>query len=240
MWPFKQKQRDLEFIDTSKSTYMNFPVMRARDVPLPCYEHQKKKFGKATFPKCPGMIDYAHLGYIIPAWVDMHFMANKAGIIYSIGSSKRGDAGFQQGRRMEPGIVDGILHNPDVDQTPVLFGAPWQIFTPHNMSALLLPPIYHGKFTEDLHVWPGVVDYNKFHTVNFVVSAKRECNVTIKAGEPLLHVIPLINQEFNAGYGPPTPEQEAMGKNQIPSGDTQYYRKFFMTAKKYFIQEKNT
>lgn len=238
MWPFKQKQRDLEFVDTSKKVYMRFPVMRAKDVPLNCYEYQKKKFGKATFPQCPGMIDYAQLGYIIPAWVDINIMANKAGVVHSIGGHRRGDNGFIQGRKMEKGIIDGILSNSEVDQTPILFAAPWQVFTPHNMSAMLLPAVYHSNFNEDLHVWPGIVDYNKFHTLNFIVSAKRECNIQIKAGEPLLHVIPFINQEFNAGYGPPNPEQEALGSNQIPSNDTQYYRKFFMTAKKYLLNQR--
>jgi hypothetical protein len=241
MWPFNKKQRDLEFIDSSKITYPRFPIMMAKDVKPSCYEYQKNKYGKVEFPRCPGMIDYARLGYIVPAWTDIRVMANKAGIMTSVGSAKRGNPGFDNARRMETNIMDGYTSkDPNITPVPLLFGSPWKIFTPHNLSVLIMPAVYHSTFLEDLDVWPGVVDYNKFHTMNFICSPKRECDVTIKAGDPLLHLIPFENKEILAGYGPPSPEQEAIAGNQIPSGDTQYYRKFFMYAKKFLLSEKNT
>jgi hypothetical protein len=240
MWPFKPKQKDLEFVDMSKITYPRFPVLRAKDVKPLCYEMQKAKYGKVTFPQCPGMIDYSQIGYIIPAWTDIHIMANKAGVCSAIGTPERGNRDFEIAKRMDKTIVDGYINSKEVDQVPLHFGGPWKLFTPHNMSALILPATFHSSFLDDLVVWPGVVDFNKFHTINFIASAKRECNIIIKAGEPLLQVIPFINQEFNAGYGPPTLEQEHIACNEIPGNDTHYYRKFYMSIKKYLLSEKNT
>lgn len=239
LWPFTKQQKDLEFIDTSDKTYTRFPILRAKDVKPLCYEHQKSKYGKVQFPKCPGMIDYAQLGYIITAHVDINIMANKAGVLTSVGSQQRGDGGFQKPRRMESAILDGYATADGVEPVPLLLDLPWKIFTPHNMSAIVLPALYHSDFLDDLSVWAGVVDYNKFHTLNFIFSPKRECNITIKAGTPILQIIPFINQEISAGYGPGTPEQRSLAANQIPSGDTQFYRKFYMQAKKYFLSEKS-
>jgi hypothetical protein len=55
--------------------------------------------------------------------------------------------------------------------------------------------------------------------------------VHIKAGDPLLHVIPFWNKEFNAGFGPGSQDQVDKWNNEIPGDDKQYYRKFQMLRK---------
>lgn len=227
-----KKTRDLEFVDTSRTAYQTFPIMRAIDVKPRTFDIQKNKHQKHLMPHCPGMIQYAQLGYIIPAWVDIHIMANKAGVVHYIGSKDRGDRGYLEGRFMEANVVEGLVHPQDgVPVTPLNFGSPWGIFAKGNVTALLLPAYFHSDFLDDLEVFPGSVDYQKFHTANFICAPKRKCQVHIKAGDPLMHVIPFWNKEFNAGFGPGTDEQLDYYKNTMPGDDKQYYRKFQMLKK---------
>lgn len=232
MFDLFKKQKDLEFVDTSRTAYQTYPVMRAADVKPVTFEHQKTKYHKHLMPHCPGMIQYAEMGYIIPAWVDIHIKANKAGVAHYIGSSDRGTRNYLPGRAMDPNIIDGIFEPEDgVPLTALNFGSPWGIFAKGDVTALLLPAQYHSTFLDDLLVLPGSVDYKKFHTSNFICVPKRECEVHIKAGDPLLHVIPFWNKEFNAGFGPGTDVQIDKWNNEIPGDDKQYYRRFQMLKK---------
>jgi hypothetical protein len=238
MFSLFKKEKDIEFVDISRNAYQKFPVMLAKDVPTLGKDTRIEKHGINKFAHCPGMIDYANMGYIIPAWVDIHIKANKAGTVYRTGSAKRGDRGYAQPRKMDQTIVDGMLNVEDgIDLTVLHIGSPWHIFTSKNVSALLLPASYHSPFLADLHIWPGAVDYKNFHSANLICSPKRECEIHIKAGEPLLHVIPFLNKDMLSGYGPGTNQQVDSINSQITSGDSQYYRKY-LGIKKFFGLDK--
>lgn len=232
--PWLNNQKDIEFIDGSRNAYQKFPVMLAKDVPVLGRDLRIEKYGVNSFPHCPGMIDYANMGYIIPAWIDMHIKANSAGSVVEIGSAKRGTRGFHLPKRMDETIVDGMLAVKDnVPLSVWHIGAPWSIFVNKNISAIVLPASYHSSFIEDLHIWPGVVDYQNFNTINLICSPKRECEIHIKAGEPLLHVIPFLNTDLEGGYGPGTQEQLDLIRNQLTGSESQYYRRF-LQVKKFF------
>ena len=231
-------ERDLEFIDTMRVAYQNFPVQRAKDVKPASFEVQKKKHGKHLFAHCPGMINYADLGYIIPAWIDMHILANKAGVAHYIGGPNRGDNGYKNARDMNPDFLDGIVETEDgVPPKALLYASPWGIFGNGNISALVMPALYHSTFLDDLYVVPGIVDYEKFHTVNFICMPKRRCEVHIKAGDPLLHVIPFWNKDMRAGYGPGEDYQVDSHNVQIKTEEAQYYRKYMALKKKFDLEK---
>ncbi len=235
MWPFKKREFDIEFVDSTQKAFMRNPVMRASDVPPRCYASQKEKFGKVRFPQCPSMIDYARMGYIIPAWADIHILANKAGVSYQVGSKRRGSP-FAPGRLMDSSIVEGVLApEDDVPPTVLHFGSPWSIFAAKGISAFLMPATYHSNFLDDLMIFPGVVDYGKFHTANMICAPRRACDVRIRAGDPLLHVIPLRVEDIKGGFGPASVEQQGMIGNQIYTGSSQVYRKLYHVMKKFTL-----
>jgi hypothetical protein len=181
------------------------------------------------------MLDYARMGYIIPAWTDIHILANKAGVSYRVGSEKRGNP-FAPGRLMDPSIVDGVLDpEDDVPLTVLHFGAPWSIFAAKGIAAFLMPATYHSNFLDDLMVFPGVVNYDKFHTANFICAPRRTCDVRIRAGDPLLHVVPLRVEDIKGGLGPANIEQQGALISQIYTGDSQVYRKMYRTVKKFTL-----
>jgi hypothetical protein len=229
-WKFWEKPAlDLEFIDTSRSAYTHNPIVLAKDVKPHFYQHQMQKYGEYKWAHCPGMIDLKNYGYIIPAWEDIQIKANKAGVVALVGERENA---FKKPKFMQNSIVDGIFKpDPSVSLNAVHIGTPWAIVCSKNISALILPAFYHSSFLDDLYVYPGLVDYCKFSSCNFIFSPKRACNIKIRAGEPMLHVIPFTNNDVRAGYGPSNQYHDDL-VNSIPSSVKQFYRKYLQVNKK--------
>lgn len=232
---FGKKQRDIEFVDTTRLVYQKIPVQLAREVKPKYFEEQKKNSGKILFSHCPGMFDQYKFGYIIPAWTDIHIKANKAGCVVILGGSR--GSPFLPPTRMNSSIVDGIFKPEGIDLSVWHVPSPWSVQTKKDISALVNSPVFHWSFNDDIHVWPGIVDYKNFSTINFIFSPKRGCEITIPAGEPLLHVMPFFNKDISGGFGPATQEQIDSHKYQIVSSEKQSYRKRLQTVKKFFLND---
>lgn len=237
---FRKDDIDFRFADNAEGTvYPHYPPILAKDL-KPLKEHQEKKFGDYRFPGCPGMHDYARLGYIIPAWANFNIKANKAGTVIILGSTteqerKKRAIPVGQPQEMARDITDGAYQPQDgVNGSVWNCPGPWKIHATKNISCLVLPAFFHSTFLDDLYVYPGVVDYNKFTVINFICSAKRPCELQIKAGDPLLHVIPFITtKDIVASYGPATQlERDAV---KVPKWFTElnFYRRYYMIRKKF-------
>lgn len=243
---FKKETEDLRFIDTSEnsSIYPHFPPVLAKDVPPFFKDTQEKLFGSYQFVGCPGMHDYSKYGYIVPAWTDIHIKANKAGNVAMCGA--RGEdflsrlPPVKQPLRMDVPLIHGLFEFQD-NIEPCIWNVPgpWNILGTKNVSALVMPAIYHCDFFDDLYVYPGIVDYEKFHTINFICSPKRKCEVHIKAGTPLLHVLPFYTTKtIVASYGPATSEQKDAMHIHKEFWIKNFYRKYYMVKKKFKIFKK--
>ena len=242
---FSKEADDLYFYDVTadRIVYQNYPPVLAKDVKPFFKNHQEEKYKSYNFPGCPGMHDYSRMGYLIPAWSDFHIKANKAGSIAAIGSIgeeslKRGTS-HRQPKQMSVDVTDGLFKFEDGIQ-PAIWNFPgaWSVRSSKNVSALVLPAIFHSNFLDDLYVYPGVVDYNGFATMNFICSAKRNVEVHIKAGDPILHVIPFITQrDFKASYGSGAQEHEDYSKQIKWFHTTNFYRKYYMIKKKFSLEK---
>ena len=93
------------------------------------------------------------------------------------------------------------------------------------------------QILDKLYFYPGVVDYDKFRTINPIVSVTKKCQLTIPVGEPLLHVIPLFNDKIVCGYGPPTPEQQGELVYDPTVHTNHFYRKKYQVKKSYSLEE---
>lgn len=229
-WKFWQKSNDIQFVDTTRRVYNTHPIQLAKNVKAPFQATQMNAFSEYKFAICPGMIDYKNFGYIVPAWDDIHILANKAGTAAVVGGGSRATA-FAQARGMDPNIVEGIFQPDEVPLAPIHVGSPWSIFVNNKkMSAMLMPAFYHSSFLDDLYVFPGIVDYGNFTVMNFIFAAKRPCNITIKVGEPLLHIIPFLGNDIKAGYGP-AEDHQIDAANSIFSSSKQFYRRYLQRRK---------
>lgn len=243
----KKDVADLTFYDMSPESiiYSHYPPMLAKDVKPFFKKEQEDNTETYNFPGCPGMHDFSRIGYIIPAWSDFHIKSNKAGTVAMIGSrgedsQKRGTP-LKQPQNMATNITQGLFEYKDGVKPHVWnFPGAWTVRSSTTASALVLPAYFHSNFLDDLYVYPGVVDYNGFCTINFICSAKRPCEVLIKAGDPILHVIPFITtRDFIADYGPTTQEHVHYSKLLKWFHTLNFYRKHYMIKKKFRLSKRD-
>ena len=227
----KPELPDIQFLDTKRLSYQVHPIVSAKEVPAYFQAAQIKNQGRFRWADCPGMIDLKNFGYIIPAWDDIHIIANRAGVKVLIGG-KRG-TGFDTAKMMEADICDSIVTPEDnVPLTTINCNSPWAVMVNNKkLSAAVLPATYHSPFLDDLYVYPGLVDYSgNFSSLNFIFSPKRECKFTIPAGTPLLQVLPFEARHIRAGYGPADDYQKDKARSMI-SSVKQFYRKYCQQRK---------
>lgn len=192
-------------------------------------EAQRGRDGMSKFANCPGMWDHFTAGYIIPAWTDITIKANKAGIVVKLLDDY---GGTSKAVPMNQALLDGFL--PEVKTAKFLvtkIPMPWGIYTKPGWSAYCLPAIFHSTFLNDLHVYTGVVDYDVFHVANLIISPLRECEVQIRAGDPLVQVIPFRREKVTAVCGPATKVEQDVYKYGYPTRIRAAYRRLFHQRK---------
>lgn len=236
----QNNKNQLEFVDSSKLIFASLPIQLAKDVPVNSKKMHDDAGEKFKFPICPGTFDYSRLGYIVPSWSDFHIKVNRAGCRVIIGGSNR-NSPFKPPHPMDQSIVKGIFKLHDgIQLQPFNINSPWKVFcNDKDISALLLPAWYHAdpEFLDNFYLYPGIVDYNTFHTMNVIFAPKRKCEYTIKAGDPLLQVIPFYNKPIVCGYGPPTIEQESLLGYDPTIHEKNFYRKNHMVKKEFKLEQ---
>ncbi len=234
----REPKYDLTFYDSLNQSWTNAPPVLAKDV-KPLKQSQEKTYDEYKFAGCPGMFDYSRFGYIVPAWAPISIKANKAGTVAYVGTygenALRRTTPHRQPKEMDHRIVDGTMTPDGVPLTVMNCPGPWFVKASPGVSALIFPAYYHNKiFADDIFVYPGVVDYNGFHVMNFVFSPRRPCEIYIKEGDPLLHVIPFITtRTFNAAYQPTDwIERNSLGA-PMKFHENNFYRKYYLIKKKF-------
>jgi hypothetical protein len=226
----------VKFLDKSpnRGVYPIHPIRKASSFESLNRKCQVEKYGKEILDQCPGISDYKKYGWIMPAWDDIFIKATKNHTIAYIGSrpidgaKSRATTGMTCPGRMDRNMIDGLVHTDISGYEPLHFGCPWGVET-ENVSLFLLPAYYHSRFLDDIIIYPGIVDYQKgFSTISFICSPKRECEIRINAGEPLLHIIPFTkNITFDGYCGKADSYFEDKSKG-LWSSCKQFYRRYVM------------
>lgn len=234
---------DVRFSDMTKRIYKLHPIQKAATTEGAHKKTQIEKHGKETFIDCPGIYDYKSQGWILTAWDEFKIYASENATMGYCGSEKRpSEMPLPQplphmGGGMSPEITDGIPVGtntgcPVKRLQPLHFTSPWSVETSDEISLLLMPPTYHSNIVNDIMIYPGVVDYtNKFSTLNIILSPRKEGTFTIKAGTPLLHIIPMVKKTYTATYGPK--ETSDLG---VLATAKQFYRKYVMKRGRYNLE----
>lgn len=196
---------DVKFSDMTGSVYNIHPIQRAAFLDGAHKKEQLERHGKETFVDCPGMFDYKNTGWILPAWDEFKIYSSEHATMAYTGNESR-KSNLTMPSAMSKDITDGIPKShsgcPVKRLQPLHFSSPWRIDTEKEISLLLLPPVYHSDIVNEMLIYPGIVDFNsRFGTINVIMSPKREGTFVIKAGTPLLHIIPIEKREYNAAYG---------------------------------------
>lgn len=234
------KDNEIIFNDITRSIYTLHPIKPARSVDFVGKSLQLNSYGRETFIDCPGMFDYRNTGWIVPAWDEITIYSSENNSMLYYGSHQ-GDSSKQRGPcpYIAAGNMDKkIAHGYEGRESPLQplhITSPWSVQS-KNVSLLVLPPVYHSNITQFITVFPGIVDYtSKFTTLNCIFAPHQYGTFTIKAGTPLLHLIPFVKSDYDASYRPIT-EFELDRSRSFFSRTKQFYRKHCMKRSKYSIK----
>jgi hypothetical protein len=238
MFNFFKKKPTISFRCDVPGYEIGQPVRKASDIKpdwLIEQTKQAKKDGTQQFSSCPGMHDLYRSGYIIPAWEDFEIIATKekVEIIIGIGQSFV----CKPYEQMAYPVVKGITN---IDPEEVLPSAyklpcPWKVFTQPGYSAYVIPAMFHSPFLQELFLYPGINDYDKYHTINVMFSPIKECHIKIYAGTPLLQVIPYKREDITADVGLINQKELSIANFTYRTKAPGFYRKFLHNKKKYDI-----
>jgi hypothetical protein len=209
------------------------PVQRALDVKpewlvtqLKTAEHNKTH----KFSSCPGMHDYYRTGYIIPAWEDFEIIVTRTTAEIIIGKGRHFVCNpFEP---MDYRVVAGAANIDDnIAHHAIKLPCPWKVFTKPGYSALVLPALFHSPFLRDLFLYPGINDYDSYHTLNVMFSPLREMHVKIYAGTPMLQIIPYKRETITAEVGLITPYESGLANFKYRTTAPGFYRKWIYKKK---------
>lgn len=195
----------------------------------------KAQTGQQKFTDCPGMLDYSHAGYLVTAPTDIHIKANSAGTIVMLAPTPIRNNDGMTPSQFNYEVVEGWREPADgIEKSAWKIPLPWSVHAEEGFSAYVLPALMHADYLDKIFVYPGIVDFDKFHTINFVFSPIKECEFTIPAGTPLLQVLPLRREVITAECGKATVEETEEHLFNIPSRAVKRYYRRFLSEKKVF------
>jgi hypothetical protein len=183
------------------------------------------------------MVDFFSAGYLVLAHADIRIKANSEGVFVIIEGPPLPHPALGTAFPFDFKMVEGMAPIRDgVSKFAGKITLPWSVKTRKGFSGYALPATMHSNFLDKLFVYPGVVDYDNFHTLNFVFSPLAECEFVIPAGTPLLQIIPFRRDEIDGVCDRATPREEDEHNHNIPTKISHYYRKFLGKPKPYKLE----
>jgi len=168
--------------------------------PFPVVGNIVKQWSSHTIKKCPAVVDYFSEGYIIPLWADI--LVQRYGQEFHFETNGANDGlGSVIEFHDEAQFKTYPFKRKDYRRA-VKFTSPWFFHTPPGWSMLFMQPILHPN--EDFTLFPGIVETDSFHQVNFPGIWHTEGDRILQRGSAFLHVIPfkrskhkLVVEEFS-------------------------------------------
>jgi len=155
--------------------------------PFPVVGPIVKKWSSHTIKKCPAVVDYFAEGYIIPLWSDI--LVQRYGDDFHFETNHDGGQGIGSVIEFheEAQFATYPFKRKDLRRA-VKFTSPWFFYTPPSWSMLFMPPLLHPN--DDFTLFPGIVETDSFHQVNFPGVWHSEGDRILEKGSAFLHVIP--------------------------------------------------
>lgn len=184
----------VDCLTSNQSAFEYFPIAPTKQF-LPdwwkqCPSKFKSGFSDApTIKKCNGIHDYFGHGFILPLWSDLDMEIKAGG--YSWQFSDRSS------------LIEA--HSPEQWKyfaEPTKYGhtkliSPWHLKTKSAIDFLFLNPAWHLPIEKPFEILNASVSYKYQHAtnINLMWSLQQDMVVSLKAGQPLAHIIPITEKE---------------------------------------------
>jgi hypothetical protein len=204
--------KTIQFFSTVPGVAEAFPIVEAKNYKPEWTKSAIKdlvdKKGKVTnndtgrfthLAYCPGIFDLFKTGYIVPMWYDVNIKTetHKDGFSWEVADKHFGtlsDIKFIDTHNEE--ITNFIPKRKGTINNIIKINTPWNVIVPENLKFLCLPISYPDHF--DYESTSGVLDPSHSSEINIQMNWNVENGERlIKAGTPLMHIIPLSEEMFN-------------------------------------------
>jgi hypothetical protein len=180
-----------------------------------------------TLKNCPPFLEAMTCGYILPAAADLSLSLDPAGRFH--GESRDLDI-------VQIHSVDQVKGSPFAKLPVLKILNPWLVRTPPGYSTLFLPLL--NRFEMPLVPLAGLVETDVFYReVNFpaVLSIPLGTTLNIPRGTPLVQMIPVKREEFQADFEPA--DAEKYGAMDLQTRDSpenyNFYKNHYWQKKAY-------
>lgn len=186
------------------------------------YSHNK------TMKMCFGVVDLFSYGYIIPAFCDFDVYWNNGNLKIETNWPKEFISAFPESQFKEYALPEGHV------RSMLKITLPWRVETSANTSILVAKPKWRNL---NFEVYEGMVDSDAYvNHIHAIISFGKEEKVSIKRGQPLIQIIPLIRDEWQSSVKIWTEDTELKFKRQqntVLSYLSGGYKKHFWKQKKF-------
>ncbi len=149
--------------------------------------------------QCPGIFDLYNYGFIVPAWHDFIIRTeiNKDGFGWKI--PNQGLAELMGSTNIigmhQKSITDMLPRKPTAINQIVKLNTPWHVIAPKGVKFLILPIAYPDSF--EFESCTGILDPGISSEINVQLNWNiKDGETLIKAGTPLMHIIPISEEKF--------------------------------------------
>jgi hypothetical protein len=174
-----------------------------------------------TVKKCTGINGLYTKGAIMPLWMD--YVAQP--IPHTLGESALGVTDPQWSHRVQQ--HDNKQYSPLFDgYHHVKFGSVWNLVEESGIKFIWMPALYNleeHQLNDKIIVPPGLTYYDEQPQTNINLFIKRDAeNFILRAGTPLIHIVPLTEKEVEWKCHL-VDHEEWVSKNKIPPDLSMHY-----------------
>jgi hypothetical protein len=200
----RKKKLKIEFVSEVKGVADMFPVLKASqykrkwvNAAMVDYKKTRKETERQSYlVRCPGIFELFKKGYILTSWYDVSII------------TKKGEEGFAYKFPVE-GELDNLINGNPIEgqgdnlskwipkrtgqiNAIVKMNSPLHVIAPKGVKILFLPVPYPEHF--DFESTMGILDPAVSTELNAQLHwYKEEGEVIIKAGTPLMYMLPLYD-----------------------------------------------
>lgn len=183
-----------------------------------------------TMKYCIGFRDLYALGFMLPMWSDVDLFVSQNDCVFS----------FADQQSTVTHHIPKQYGNNFSNFHHLKFHPPWGIKEKSGIKFAFVEPTWSFiNSCPTMRVVPGITEYNLYSQVNvnmFALKRDTEYKITIEAGEPLCHLIPLTEKKviLNTHLVSESEFRRVIDRNAPTkfAGDFQMYRKMMKGRKK--------
>jgi hypothetical protein len=230
--------KTIQFYNTVPGVSDMFPIVEAKNYKPDWIKKTKEDLVKnKTVGKnlmfCPGIFDLYKTGYIVTMWYDVVIKTekDKPGFSWQVANSSLGHlTNIKFIDTHADNISKHIPRRKGTIESIVKINTTWNIIVPDNLKFLCIPICYPDHHNYESYT--GILDPSMSSEINIQLMWNvDDGEILIKAGTPLMHLIPLSDETYDLQC------RDATEKDLIWTRKLEYFKTFSFTPVRNIIQK---